>query len=230
MGCKRFEDQLMDAVLGGLLPERETELRAHLRECAACRTEFERQQQLVTAMDHSLEQMAAVNPSPEMVARIRLKIAEQPAPSRRWLLGWWPAAAGAVAVVALFIFLMLPRSVQQPGERTSVVPPATSAPASQTPERPSEVPVVSPNREKREPRTASAPRKETSKFPEVLVTEDEWRQVVRLYELAQRGRANMDKLAPRDATLLEEKAQPLVIARLEPIRPLIEERLGGRPQ
>jgi len=207
MDCKRFEDQLMDAALGGLPPERETELRAHLRECAPCRAESERQQQLVAAMDNTFDRMAAAEPSPEMVVRIRLKIAEQPAPSRGWLVSWWPAATGALAAAALVAYLMIPHTtVPQAGREQPVTvtpPPAQVANALPPVE-------AKPPRQPRRPAAAAARPAE----PEVLVPRDQERAVAWLYRAMQSQPQRMTALLAREARNKEEQAKPLELARL----------------
>lgn len=209
MGCKRFENQLMDAALGGLPPERETELRAHLRECAACRAEFERQQQLVAAMDSSLDRMATVEPSPEMVARVRSKIAEHPAPSRGWLTGWWPAAAGAMAAAVLAAYLMVPDTTVPPGREqpVTVTPPPAQVARTLPPV------VAKPPRQPRRPAAvavAAVPPAE----PEVLVPRDQERAVAWLYRAMQSQPQRMTALLAREARNKEEQAKPLALARL----------------
>lgn len=211
MGCKRFEDQLMDAALGGLLPEREAELRAHLRECAACRAEFERQQQLVAAMDSSLDRMAAVEPSPEMLARIRLTIAEQPAPSRGWLAGWWPAAAGAMAAAVLVAYLMMipPGTVQSPEHErpVTITPPPTQVAKVSPPVEPKPV------RQPRRPATAAVATPCPAE-PEVLVPRDQERAVAWLYRAMQSQPQRVTAVLAQEARYKEEQAKPLALARL----------------
>ena len=226
MGCKRFEDQLMDAALGGLRPERERELRAHLRECAACRAEFERRQQLVTAMDRSLEEMAAVEPSPEMVARIRLKIAGQPAPSRNWLTGWWPATAGALAAAALLAYLMIPGGTVQPVRESPTV--ATSS--QPLPQVAKAVPPVAakPPRQPSRPATVTVAESHPA-APEVLVPGDQERAVAWLYRAMRREPQRMGNLLAQVAAQAEAGAAPIRIQQLQtapleiaPIQPALD--------
>lgn len=214
MGCKRFEDQLMDAALGGLLPERQAELNAHLQECAGCRAELERQQKLMVAIDHSLEQMAAVNPSPEMVARICLKIAEQPAPSRGWLTGWWPAATGALAAAALVAYLMFPGGTVQPPD-VSVPAVSTSSQPKPAPQMAKAVPpaAVKPSRQPRRPAPVAVAESRPA-TPEVLVPGDQERAVAWLYQALQRQPRRMNAVLAQEVQFNEEKAKRLEIARL----------------
>lgn len=214
MGCKQYEDQLMDAALGGLPPEREAELPAHLRECVACRAEFERQQHLVAAMDRGLEQMAAVEPSPEMLARIRVKIAEEPAPSRGWLTGWWPAAAGAMAAAVLVVYLLIPKQTAQPPDVSA--PTVASSPQPKPVESVAKaVPpdVVKPprHRVRYAPVEVAAAR---PSLPEVLVPRDQERAVAWLYQAMQRQPQRITAVLAQEARYKEEQAKPLELARL----------------
>jgi len=227
MDCKRFEDQLMDAALGGRLPERETELRMHLRECAACRGEFVQRQQLVTAMDRSLDQMAAVEPSPEMEARIRVKIAEQPAPSRGWLAGWWPAAAGALAAAALVAYLMIPKSTVQPPRESG--PTATTSPQP-PPQVAKAVPPVAAKPSRQPRRLAAVAVAETRPAAtEVLVPGDQERAVAWLYRAMRREPQRMGDLLAQVAAQAEAGSAPIRIQQLQtapleiaPIQPALD--------
>ena len=54
------------------------------------------------SFDREIESLLAVEPSPEFVARVRARVAEEPEP-RRWWTSWTLAVAGAVAVVILAV-------------------------------------------------------------------------------------------------------------------------------
>jgi hypothetical protein len=56
----------------------------------------------------------------------------------------------------------------------------------------------------------------------VLVSGDEWNQVLKLYALGQRGQVEAEAVAPPDTTPLEAKFRSLEIALLQPIAPLGE--------
>jgi hypothetical protein len=66
-------------------------------------------------LDRELARALAVDPSPEFLARVRTRIAEEPAPARfgfRWMFG---AAAAAAAVVAAVVMLRpAPQVASQP--------------------------------------------------------------------------------------------------------------------
>lgn len=60
------------------------------------------------ALDRELAQALAVDPSPEFVARLRARIAAEPAPST-WRMPRVLMAAGAAAVLILAVLVVTPR-------------------------------------------------------------------------------------------------------------------------
>jgi hypothetical protein len=62
-------------------------------------------------IDRELQAALDVDPSPEFVARVRMRIASEPAP-RRWGFGWMAVAVGAAA--AIVVAVVVTRSI---GER-----------------------------------------------------------------------------------------------------------------
>jgi anti-sigma factor RsiW len=230
MGCERYQKQLMDAALGGLEPGRETEVRAHVAECGACREEFERQQRLVLAMDRAIDAVAAVEPSPEFTARVRTKIAEQPAPTPSWFGGWVPVAAGALAVLALVVWLIPRRATPQAPTPSPI---AKVAPRGEEPPAVARVtpPVSKPPRVRHAVPTpvVAAARRE---LPEVLVPQDQQLGVRWLYNALGRqpervGRILSEVAAQTEAATTPIEIQELKIAPLE-IRPLQPEEKNGR--
>jgi hypothetical protein len=224
MGCKRFENQLMDLALDGLLPEREAELREHLRECAACQADFERQRQLVAVMDRGLEQVATAEPSPEILARIRVKIGEQPPPRRGWSRGRWPAVAGAMAAAALLAYLMIPGG-EAPLAPTNTPPVATEQePQPQLAETAPPAAVKSPRRPIRSAPAAVATH---TAQPEVLVPRDQEEAVAWLYRVQQREPKRFDQVMAAVAEQAKASAAPVQVQELQtaplevaPIQPL----------
>jgi hypothetical protein len=88
-------------------------------------------------LEREIEGLLAVDPSPEFLARVRTRLAEEPAPSRwhfRWLLLLVPAAAAILAMIVL-----LPAQMGRPGApvqgiaRAPVPRPETEARAVPTP-------------------------------------------------------------------------------------------------
>ncbi len=126
MGCKRFENDLVDAALEELSPRRSERLRAHLAGCEACREEFEVQQRLAKAIDRSLAESLEGEPSPEFAARVRRRIAQSDAAVSGWWSTWNLAAVGVLAALALLAVWMLRPHVEAP------VRVAKEAPGAQT--------------------------------------------------------------------------------------------------
>lgn len=64
-----------------------------------------------TALDREVRQMLSAEPSPDFVARVRMRIASEPAPAA-WRLRWWPLAVGSAAAAAIVLaaVLVIPRS------------------------------------------------------------------------------------------------------------------------
>src|SRR5207253_10446473 len=61
------------------------------------------------ALDRELARALAVDPSPEFLARVRARVADEPAPSP-WRMPRLLLAAGAVAVLILAVAVVTPRS------------------------------------------------------------------------------------------------------------------------
>ena len=67
-----------------------------------------------TAVDRALREALDVSPSPDFVARIRTRIASEPAPRsawHRWAV-WAPVTAGATAVIAFGLWVARPAEVR----------------------------------------------------------------------------------------------------------------------
>ena len=76
------------------------------------------------ALDRELQAMLGVGPSADFAARVRTRIADEPARSRSWFGAWWfavPAAALAVVAIVAAIALFFAGSIptRQPGSEPS---------------------------------------------------------------------------------------------------------------
>jgi hypothetical protein len=80
MSCVAYRDDLTDAALGELAPEREAAFAAHAAECAACRAALSREQLLFAAMDRALACAVAGEPSAQFAANVRARIAGEVEP------------------------------------------------------------------------------------------------------------------------------------------------------
>jgi len=82
----------------------------------------------VDPLDRELASLLSVEPSPEFRARVRVRIAGEPAP-RAWLARWRTVAAG-VAVLSVVAALVLSRSQLTGGTRRDLARPVSSSVAS----------------------------------------------------------------------------------------------------
>ncbi|HEY7169571.1 MAG TPA: hypothetical protein VH417_01920 [Vicinamibacterales bacterium] len=96
------------------------------------------------AVERTLRAALRVEPSPEFVARVRTRIAEEPVPGG-WTLRWITALAAAAAVI-LAIAFVASRSArpQAPGVARTSLPPVTAAPGPAMPSEPSRTPPIEP--------------------------------------------------------------------------------------
>jgi hypothetical protein len=150
-----------------------------------------------SALDREIEAALAVDPSPEFVAKVRARVASEPAPSPWWQFRW-PVLAAAAAAAAVGIVVALawqPAAPEQTATRggADVVlsAPTPGLPAPQvTTERPV-APTVrsSPVIVARASSRTSRPVGRTLSGPsEVLISRDEQRAFVLLVTAVQEGR------------------------------------------
>lgn len=83
-------------------------------------------------IDEELQAALDVDPSPEFVARVRMRIADEPAPVRGWRL-WWAAGAVAAAAAAIVAVALRPQSTATPPPRVELLA-ARPLPALSTPQ------------------------------------------------------------------------------------------------
>lgn len=226
MACDHYQKRLTDLALGApepVMDEREVaEVRAHIAACDACRAAFEREQTLFAAVDAGLDAAVNAAPSPDYVARIRQRVAEEAdgVTARRasWLSGWLPVGlAGAVAVLLLVVWLA-PRVVVAPSrepETAQTQPPVSPVnPPSVTPAPPESAPpqVVAavPPRTPRPP-----PPVETARAtqPEIIVAPGQMDAIRAFYRAARSPRVEGEALLATAAPL--EPLPPLSVTRLE---------------
>ena len=98
MNCERMETQCIAYLDGRATPLERHEVDEHLAVCPACRRRLEE----FRGVWNILEEVPAPDPSPWFDARIRQRVAAEPAPRAwRWLAGWLPQPRLAVATLAL---------------------------------------------------------------------------------------------------------------------------------
>jgi hypothetical protein len=128
--CAGFRSALDDAGVGGPIPPA---LEAHLAGCASCRVELEALRGLSRAIDEELRATLAVEPSPDLLPRVRAATEARRAGgglfAPRWL-GW---AGAAFALTAVAFLASRPGEPRQPHDapRTARALPAPArSPAS----------------------------------------------------------------------------------------------------
>lgn len=124
MACEKYSGWMTAASLGGLPAADQAELRAHTAGCARCREEWEVTASLVAAVDRSVQSLVEGEPSPQFAARLRARIAEEPAPSA-WPTLPWPRFAAAALVAAAVLIIAL--SIRAPHQPATEVQPAANA-------------------------------------------------------------------------------------------------------
>ncbi|MFZ0638204.1 MAG: hypothetical protein WA020_01405 [Candidatus Acidiferrales bacterium] len=103
--CAQFRESMADAADAALSGSLQVDFAAHVRDCAACREEFRRVQTLRQAINDGVSASVAAEPSSQLVANVRRRIAEQQYRAPAW---WsrspWLTAAGACAALAILLF------------------------------------------------------------------------------------------------------------------------------
>ncbi len=222
MSCAEYMETLTELALGA---QADARARAHLAGCPACRGELERLRTLAVAMDKDLAEIANAEPARGFAARVRARLVDRSAVSAFSWQGWVPTLAGGLAVVVLLVWLA--------GNPTGSPLVTDDFPTVVVPKEVPSPPVAPPPTERTKTHFAAKPKvapeghRDAPQLPEVLLADDPWAQVVKLYALARQRRAQAEQLRPPDASPLEEKFQPLAIARLE-IKPLAEAPPGSQ--
>lgn len=103
--CAQFRDRITDAAADLLSAGLRSDFEAHTRDCAACRQEFRRMQALLQAINTGVSASVAGEPSPQLMAGVRRRIAEQPCRAPVWLpRSGWLTVVGAFAALAIALF------------------------------------------------------------------------------------------------------------------------------
>ncbi len=114
MGCEKYQSWLSDAAMGRLESSREAELHAHVAGCAVCRAALDEERRLLRLIDQGMGTMLAAESPSDLVARVRMRVAEEVSTPRGWFSGWIPATVGAVAVVVFVAVWMFHREPSRP--------------------------------------------------------------------------------------------------------------------
>jgi len=220
MRCETYSRWMTAAALGELPAAQQSELCAHASRCASCSVHLAAARDLVDGMERGVAAMVCGEPSPAFTARLRARIAAEPAPWR------WPVAPGlafagaALVAAALFALLFVP------GTRQETARPANIAGARQ-PTAPAPDVVPKPGPAPRSPHAqtrsvaAHGPRKLRDALPgfEVLVPRGQLAAALELNDAVNAGWVDGEQLA----ALAERAAMPLEWKLME-IAPLEESR------
>jgi anti-sigma factor RsiW len=209
MGCEEYSDSIIDAALGGLHAERETELFAHFAECDGCREQWKHVRALASAVDRGVQGLVAGEPSPQFARRLRARIADGPAPRRFAWAGWVPVAASAIVLAG--IVAMVAMHLQRPDAPvpTQVAEKApTRALSASAADSASNLGAVARNAHTQREHPGPSL---SSRQPEVLVAPGQFAAVVRLDEALRSGSLNNLSVVARQ----EELEKPLAIKPLE---------------
>jgi hypothetical protein len=163
----------------------------------------------VDEIDRELASRLSIEPSPEFRARVRARIADEPAP-RSWYMPWRVAAAGAAAAAVLAGVTIL-RVVPSHSERPAVVlaekPPAAPVRAvASAPAQPRQAAAIAPLR-----------RAPLASGPEVLVDVTAVRGLRQLDAIVREGRTQFvfaDESVPQDP-VKDIVVTPIAIAPIE---------------
>jgi hypothetical protein len=173
MPCEHYKDALMEVAASGAAPS--GELRAHLNWCASCRTAFDEEQSLFTAIDTGLHAVTNSEVPPSLIPLVRTRLDEAVTTQRRWIQPFVFASAG---VALAFLLLLAVRSHGPAPDNVAEETPAVPSPMAPTGTHkdisPSSVQVASatPNH-LHAPRTSTVKHSAASSNPEVLVPPDE---------------------------------------------------------
>ena len=168
-----------------------------------------------SSLDREIESMLAVEPSPEFVARVRARVAEEPEPGR-----WWSSWTLAVAVVILAVIVWPSRESTTLVTTTIPTPRITEIVDPETPLAAKLPPATSQTLRRESPTpTAVALAKSDDRvididLPEVVIADNEVRTFASLVASVRQRRFDVTVPAAPDLDA------PLEIKELPPIEPI----------
>jgi hypothetical protein len=167
-----------------------------------------------TQLDDEIAAMLAVEPSPEFLARVRTRVAQEPEPAA-WRWSWMVATAGAVAIVIVAVMVWPSRESTAPNGAPVQAPQVAGAVETVTPRASSPATVPAPPRTQRTaPRAVVASltdRRIDIDLPDVVIAENEVRTFASLVESIRQSRfAAAVPEVPNPDTPLEIKELPSV--------------------
>lgn len=226
MNCENYQEWIEEAALGALGASRHARLDAHLAGCARCRESLAAVERLLREIDRGLVASLDRQPSTELAARVRMRLAEEGVrarPRARWTVGAWvPVSAAALAALILTVWLgrRSPPSPRPgaPGEQASATPPSFGL----TPARPARATRKLP----RSPNHRQSTRQPAAPQLEVLVEPGQWAAVVKLYNSVwapepSSGFANASRASgPAPGPEAAEQAEDQLVLKPIEIKPL----------
>jgi len=233
---------MADAASGVLSGARRGEFEQHIGDCAACRAEFARTENLLGRIDESLRAELAVEPSPKLILGVRERIAAEETQSARLTVGWlgrnsWLSAAGVCAAAAVLLIFMVAHRANRPASNiaphqqiaNSAPPrmptaPSRSASAENIPPRaPAHVRVNKPRLALARRESPRIPRRHSTE-PEVIVQPGQMQAVMQFVSEVRKGRINGAEIEKA----MKAAEKPLEIKLLE-IAPLETQDSGNEP-
>ena len=199
MACERLAAALNDHAAGAAL---DPKLAIHLTQCGACRVSLQERQRLMSGIDRDLHGALSVDPSGDFAARVRTRIALQPAAPM-----WWSNRVALSLAACLVVVLAGGVALwQQHAYSSEPAPVATvrSDPAqpetrlAETNQQPLVVPPrnTQSNRRDRRARTITATVAARAGEPEVLVPPTQAEAIRRLVRAVTEGRLEVPPPEP----------------------------------
>ena len=165
-----------------------------------------------SSLDREIESLVAVDPSPEFVARVRARVAEEPEPGR-WRVSWMFAAATAVAA-AIVALIVWPSPEVTPASNGPVEAPRIAEAAPAIAPSPLPAPRLVPERVPAVRAVAAAIERDRAidiEVPEVVLADNEVKTFASLVARIRQSRFDVAiPAAPNPDTPLEVKELPPV--------------------
>jgi hypothetical protein len=222
MNCERCRERVSDAAAGVLSARQQKQFDAHVQNCAVCSAEFERSLTLLEAIGRGVAAQVAAEPSPELAARVRRKIAAETATTDAIWAWRIPAAAfAAMIIIVTAMWMMRPHGGKQ--EQVVKTAPASISPTVANHAAPNQ---ASPGGEAAAPKhfssiaslrpVAAQKPGRIERAPEVLVPPGQAQAVLQFAAALQSGKLDGAKLmAELQRADQPIEIRPLVIAPLE---------------
>ena len=221
--CARFRESMVEAASGALPGSLHPDFDAHIRQCVSCQQELRRVQTLLQAIDETVSASIAAEPSPQLIANVRQRIAAQPTPAPAWRSGnAWLAAAGACAALAILLFVagtlhrVIPSRADRPASPLVSLPPNHSL----TPPAPGRhvesARTILPRKPVLMVRASVGASHNPARKPEIIVEPGQMQAILQLVAATQRGQIDGAKLLADEKKTTEPlEIEPLTIAPLQ---------------